>query len=57
MNRIMANRERRLRKSQLITPYGIGAVVEFPNETLMHAGINAYDESKKKGRCKTTKIF
>jgi len=38
----MVNRERRLRKSQLITPFGIGAIIEFPKETLMHAGINAY---------------
>lgn len=39
----MANRERRIRKSQLISPYGVGAIIEFPNETLMHAGLDAWD--------------
>ncbi len=39
----MFNRERSLRKSQLISPYGIGAIVDFPNETLMHAGLDAWE--------------
>ncbi len=36
------NRGRRIRKSQLISTYGVGSIVEFPFETLMHAGIDAW---------------
>lgn len=39
----MSNRERRIRKSQMISPYGVGAIVEFPKETLMHAGLDAWN--------------
>jgi hypothetical protein len=42
----MANRERRIRKSQMISPYGVGAIVEFPKETLMHAGLDAWNPAE-----------
>ena len=38
----MAKRERRIRKSQMISPYGVGSIVEFPKESLMHAGLDAW---------------
>lgn len=37
------SKERRIRKSQLISTYGIGAIMEFPSETLMHAGLEAWE--------------
>lgn len=36
------SKERRIRKSQLISTFGVGAIVEFPAETLMHAGLEAW---------------
>lgn len=36
------SREHRIRKSQLITPFGVGAIMEFPTESLMHAGLDAW---------------
>ncbi|WP_444898361.1 DrmB family protein [Microbulbifer sp. VAAC004] len=37
-----SSKERRVRKSQLISTFGVGAIMEFPQETLMHAGIEAW---------------
>ncbi|MCG8037118.1 MAG: DUF1998 domain-containing protein [Candidatus Thiodiazotropha taylori] len=36
------SKERRIRKSQLISTFGVGATMEFPTETLMHAGLDAW---------------
>ena len=36
-----SGRNYRIRKSQIIAPYGIGAIVEFPEGSLMHAGLDA----------------
>lgn len=36
------SKERRIRKSQLISTFGVGATMEFPAETLMHAGLEAW---------------
>lgn len=36
------SKERRIRKSQLISTFGVGAIMEFPVETLMHAGLEAW---------------
>ena len=38
-------RNNRIRKSQIISPYGVGAIVEFPDGTLMHAGLDAWKTS------------
>ena len=37
------SRRRRMRKTQLIVPFGVGAIVDFPHESLMHAGIDAWE--------------
>ena len=29
-----------VRKSQLIVPYGVGAMIDFPEDTLMTAGLD-----------------
>lgn len=39
------SKERRIRKSQLISTFGVGAIMEFPTETLMHAGLEAWEIS------------
>ncbi|MES9874202.1 MAG: DUF1998 domain-containing protein [Candidatus Sedimenticola sp. 6PFRAG7] len=37
-----SSKERRIRKSQLVSTFGIGSIMEFPVETLMHAGLEAW---------------
>ena len=37
-----SSKERRIRKSQLVSTFGVGAIMEFPAETLMHAGLDAW---------------
>lgn len=36
------SRERKIRKSQLISTFGVGSLMEFPSETLIHAGTDAW---------------
>jgi len=40
-----SGRNYRIRKSQIIAPYGVGAIVEFPEGSLMHAGLDAWTTS------------
>lgn len=37
------SKEHRVRRSQLISTFGVGAIMEFPSETLMHAGLDAWN--------------
>ena len=37
-----SSKERRIRKSQLVSTFGVGAIMEFPSDTLMHAGLDAW---------------
>lgn len=40
-----------LRRSQVITPFGVGAVVDFPGQSLMSAGLDAWPD---KPECRIT---
>lgn len=35
---------RSIRRSQLVTPFGVGATIEFPGQTLMSAGLDAWPD-------------
>ena len=37
-----SRKELRIRKSQLVSTFGVGAIMDFPADTLMHAGLDAW---------------